>query len=117
MHQLRNIKWLPVLMGVTILAIAAFQFYWLQKAYQREERTLEMRTNILFRETVRSLQAAKLKFDRTDTARSTGMIIQNDRNERPVGIVRGSDLKVARMMDVMMQKVSDSGKGTLIITK
>ena len=58
MQKLKNKKWLPVLMALTILAIAAFQYYWLSKAYDREKKTLEMRTNILFRETVRSMQAS-----------------------------------------------------------
>ena len=43
MHKLRNIKWLPLLMALTILAIAAFQVYWLQKAYEREEVGLRRR--------------------------------------------------------------------------
>jgi two-component system phosphate regulon sensor histidine kinase PhoR len=61
-----QIKWMPVLMTLTILAIAAFQVYWLKKAYDRENRTLEIRTNVAFRETVHGLQAAKLKLDRTN---------------------------------------------------
>lgn len=51
-------------MTATILAITAFQLYWLKKAYEREKRTLEIRSNMAFRETVHSLQASKLKLDR-----------------------------------------------------
>lgn len=51
-------------MGITILIIGGFQIYWLQKTYEREDRTLEMRTNMLFHETILSLQASKLKLDR-----------------------------------------------------
>jgi two-component system, OmpR family, phosphate regulon sensor histidine kinase PhoR len=61
MHRLKQIKWLPILMAATITGIAAFQVYWLDKAYEREKRTLEIRTNMLFRETVHRLQASKLK--------------------------------------------------------
>ena len=50
-------------MAVTITGIAAFQVYWLQKTYEREERTLEKNSNITFRESVHRLQAAKLKLD------------------------------------------------------
>lgn len=52
------------MMGLTILIIGGFQIYWLQKTYEREDRTLEMRTNMLFHETILSLQASKLKLDR-----------------------------------------------------
>jgi hypothetical protein len=38
MGNFKNIKWLPVLMGVTILGIAAFQIYWLKNTYDREKR-------------------------------------------------------------------------------
>ena len=67
MHKLRNLKSFPVLMVLTILAIAAFQYYWLQKAYEREERSLERQANMYFAETVYALQASKLKLDRIVT--------------------------------------------------
>ena len=55
---------MPVLMALTILGIAGFQFYWLRKAFEREERTLDMRSNMGFRETIFQLQASKLKLDK-----------------------------------------------------
>jgi len=64
MQRLKSKKWLPVLMAVTILGITAFQIYWLKKTYQREERTLEIRSNVSFRETIFSLQVSKLKLDK-----------------------------------------------------
>src|SRR5438270_2414442 len=112
MQQLKNIRWMPVLMLITILAIAAFQFYWLQKAYDREKRTLEMRTNILFRETVRDLQAAKLKLDRFgDSTHSSRIIYRGFKNHH-----KNANDNMAGMVDVVMQKVKDSGKKMMIIT-
>ena len=65
MRQLwKHIKWMPVLMTLTIVGLATFQLYWLKKAYEREARTLEIRSNITFRESIQGLQAAKLKIDR-----------------------------------------------------
>ncbi|HWJ26964.1 MAG TPA: hypothetical protein VNS32_10510, partial [Flavisolibacter sp.] len=116
MRGLKNIKWLPVLMGLTILAIAAFQFYWLNKAYDREERTLEMRTNILFRETVRSLQAAKLKLDRfNDTAKTPALVLHRNKSGH-VQIVT-PDSKLEGMIDVVMNKMTDSSGNTLVIAQ
>jgi two-component system phosphate regulon sensor histidine kinase PhoR len=113
MHKLRNIKWLPVLMALSIIAIAAFQLYWLQKAYERERIGLDRQTNMLFRETVRSLQAVKLKLDRfSDTARSNRIIVRGDHGGSQVRVL---DPKVAGMIDVMMQKVRDSTRETVLV--
>ncbi len=64
MLRLKNIKWLPVLMAITILGIAIFQLYWLKNTYEREKRTLEIRSNFTFRDVVHSMQAAKIDFDK-----------------------------------------------------
>jgi two-component system phosphate regulon sensor histidine kinase PhoR len=63
MGKLRNIRWLPVIMAISIIGITAFQVYWLKNTYEREKRTLEIRSNNSFRETVYKLQASKLKVD------------------------------------------------------
>lgn len=51
------------LIVLTICTISAFQAYWLSKNYREEKRLFSTRTNILFRETIYRLQAAKLKLD------------------------------------------------------
>ena len=63
MGKLKNFRWLPVIMAITIIGITAFQVYWLNNTYEREKRTLEIRSNMIFRETVYKLQASKLKLD------------------------------------------------------
>jgi two-component system phosphate regulon sensor histidine kinase PhoR len=117
MHKLKNIKWLPVLMALTILAIAAFQLYWLNKAYQREERTLEMRTNFMFRETVFALQGSKLKLDKIvgDSSAPTRVFIQQERSGKKARIKSAPDQKVVNMVDILTKKVKDSsGRAVLI---
>lgn len=52
-----------ILIALTILLITAFQAYWLSKNYREEKKLFTSRTNILFRETIFRLQAAKLKLD------------------------------------------------------
>jgi two-component system phosphate regulon sensor histidine kinase PhoR len=114
MRPLRNIKWLPVLMALSIMAIIAFQLYWLRKAYQREEIGLERQTNMLFRETVRGLQATKLKLDRIlDTNVVSRITLKGDSIGRPRHF-RNVDPKMGGMIDVMMQKLKDSN-GTIVI--
>lgn len=117
MRQLKNIKLLPVLMALSILAIAAFQFYWLQKAYEREDRTLDMRTNILFREAVRSVQASKLRLDRFTSDSVTPHIIIHKHGADKLKIIARPDQKLEGMLDVVMKKVKDSGKGTVVYSQ
>src|SRR5438309_4135509 len=115
MHRVRNIKALPILMAITILAIAAFQFYWLDKAYEREERSLERQTNILFRETVGTLQASKLKLDKiTDTSKNPGSVVYH---EGPGRQIRVSDQKMVSMINIMMKKMKDSSKEAINFKK
>ncbi|HYC29067.1 MAG TPA: HAMP domain-containing sensor histidine kinase, partial [Chitinophagaceae bacterium] len=58
-----------VLMLVSMVLLAAFQVWWLRKSYKEEKETLDIRTSILFRETLYGLQASKLKLDSNLTIR------------------------------------------------
>jgi two-component system, OmpR family, phosphate regulon sensor histidine kinase PhoR len=115
MRNLKTIKLLPVLMAVSIIAIAAFQYYWLSKAYEREERTLEMRTNFMFREVVRSVQSSKLKLDRfVDTSKSP-VILQQTKSGR-VRIITQHQ-KIEGLLDVVMNKVKDTNNRTVVLSQ
>jgi len=106
----QHIKWLPLLMGMTILAIAGFQVYWISKSYEREQRTLEMRTNVMFRETMRNLQSAKLKLDRLGVApdsNNTRVFVRRELSDRPPLRMMQRE-KMISMMDVVMQRTNDS---------
>jgi len=114
MRNLKTIKLLPVLMLLSILAIAAFQYYWLQKAYEREERTLDMRTNFMFRETVRAVQTSKLKLDRfIDSARPQQLMFRHDKDK--IKIVT-PEQKIEGMLDVVMNRVKDSNNQTIVLS-
>ena len=108
---------MPILMVFTIMAIAAFQFYWLKKAYEREQRTLEMRTNFMFRETVFALQAGKLKLDKImgDSSASARVFIERELPERKITIKRSSDQKMVNMVDILTKKIKDSNSQAFII--
>ncbi|MER3465309.1 MAG: hypothetical protein C4329_13770 [Chitinophagaceae bacterium] len=117
---MRHIKLLPILMGVTILAIVAFQVYWLRKAYEREKRTLEIRTNIAFRETVVSLQATKLKLDKfTADSGKKEFKISINKHDRPD--IDGDEpmppRKVFSMVNVLRQKMMDTSAKQILIVK
>jgi hypothetical protein len=60
----RHSKWQLLLMAIPILIITGFQVFWLQENYIKEKKNLEFRSNVVFKETVRKLQAKKLNLDR-----------------------------------------------------
>ncbi|MES1159347.1 MAG: histidine kinase dimerization/phospho-acceptor domain-containing protein, partial [Bacteroidota bacterium] len=59
-----NRRWTSILlMLLTIGAIVVFQISWMRKNYEEEKRIFTIRTNLLFRETLFKLQAARLHLD------------------------------------------------------
>lgn len=59
----RRINISIIIMLLAIVAIAAFQLYWLRKTFVEEEENLSFRTNVLFREAMQRVQADKLHLD------------------------------------------------------
>ena len=93
-------------MLLTILGIATFQVYWLQKAYEREERTLEIRSNMAFRESIRSLQVSKLKLDRMADSQQVSEIIIHKKQmaDQPVRINIQPDRKMEGLVEALDEK-------------
>ncbi|HMK24945.1 MAG TPA: HAMP domain-containing sensor histidine kinase [Chitinophagaceae bacterium] len=60
---MNKLRWLAVLMGITILGITGFQLYWLKENYNREKKTLSIKSEITFRQAIQQLQVAKLKLE------------------------------------------------------
>ena len=68
-------------MVLSILLVAGFQAYWLKNNYDREKRSLQIKTSIDFQETVRRLQAIKLNMvDLPDSVHNKPMHIMIDEN-------------------------------------
>jgi len=57
-------EWQLLLMAIPLLIIAGFQVFWLRENYIKEKKNLEFRSNVVFKETVRKLQAKKLNLDK-----------------------------------------------------
>jgi two-component system, OmpR family, phosphate regulon sensor histidine kinase PhoR len=93
MQQLKNIRWLPIVMLITIIGITIFQVYWLNDTYKREKWNLERMSNYTFRETVHTLQAEKLRIDKElpdSTIEQPGKLpvrMKVHHNRRMVGLV------------------------------
>lgn len=109
---------MPLLMTITIIAIAGFQGYWLNKSYEREERMLERNCNVLFGETIFNLQTVKLKLDKvfTDSSDNTKAFIERELGPRPPLAVHSFPKdKMVKMMDVIRQRTTDSSQTNILI--
>src|ERR1043165_4610796 len=101
----------PILMFITILVVTGFQAYWLKNNYDREKRSLQIKTNVAFQETVRYLQALKLKLKDgfPDSAHGRKHVFIRDDLERS-----GAKTKllprheVITLMNAMRDKVKDT---------
>ena len=58
---MKKLRWLVLLMTVTVLGLAGFQGYWLRDNYLREKKSLDIKTGAIFREIIQQLQAFNLK--------------------------------------------------------
>jgi len=115
----------PLLMLISIMGIAAFLFYWLTENYKREEKTLRLKTDMVFREEMMKLQVARLKLgksgtDSTDKGRVR--VIMGDRNRGPH---RPEEMEeeVVSSINIIRDKLADSmvtfsptGKKPVMIT-
>ena len=106
-------------MGVTIAGITAFQIYWLNKAFEREKRTLEIRSNMMFRETIHRLQASKLKLDKlgADSLFLTSLPRHPKAKRKPLrpDMRMGPHDKMIGLVNVLSERVKDTIAGTRIV--
>ncbi|MES2849103.1 MAG: HAMP domain-containing sensor histidine kinase [Bacteroidota bacterium] len=104
---------LTALMIITLLVITGFQVYWLKDNYEREKRALEIRSNVMFQEAVRQLQASKLKLagiNNTDTAtKKIKMIVaENGLPQKDVHVKMMQGQEVVTMVNTLRKKLHDT---------
>ena len=100
-------KWQLLLMAIPILVITGFQVFWLRENYLKEKKNLEFRSNVVFKETVRKLQAKKLNLGGVFND-STGKVkIEVMEGEPPIGFGGHPD-ELANVLNDVTIRVSDS---------
>jgi len=106
----------PILMFITILVITGFQVYWIKNNYDREKRTLQIKTNVAFQETVRHLQALKLKLRdvfRDSSHKIRQVFIEDDHGKPGVKTKSLPRRQIVTLMNAMRDKVKDTFKYTI----
>ena len=105
----------PFLMVISILGITAFLLYWLKQTYDREEKSLLIKTEMAFRETIMQLQVSKLKLDGThwngnDSSNGKPKIIMHTENGKQVSIRFKPKQEIISTINVIRGKLQDSLK-------
>lgn len=113
--HMSKLRWLTLLMLVTILAVTSFQVYWLKENYNREEKTLGIKAEMTFRETMLRLQASKLKLGNvqfTEKDIKPGMkVYVNNTGEEQVEIHEMPRPEIISSINIIQNKISDSLQG------
>lgn len=100
-------------MSITILGITGFQLYWLKQNYAREEKTLAIKTEVAFRETIQQLQVAKLKLDGfTQDLGKNGKVkvIMTDGRDEEFNVHINPKREIVSTINVIQSRIKDSLK-------
>src|SRR5258708_34345993 len=100
----------PILMLVTILVVTGFQGYWVKNNYDREKRTMQIKANMAFQETVRRLQTAKLKlkdpfFDDSLHKGKMRVFVDDELREPGMRVKMMPRQEIVTMVNVMRDKI------------
>ena len=108
-------EWQLLLMAIPILIIAGFQVFWLRENYIKEKKNLEFRSNVVFKETVRKLQAKKLNLDKVfnDSAGKIRVEVMN--GEAMPGFPGHPEDEIANAINDVTIRVNDSLRNAGIV--
>ncbi len=120
---MNRLRWLAVLMGITILGITGFQLYWLKENYNREEKTLSIKSEITFRQAIQQLQVSKLKLEELpgDSSGKGGVkiFVADDADGENIRLHLTPKTDIISTVNIIGQKLKDSVKkkrGMIITT-
>lgn len=112
--RMNKLRWLILLMSITIVGVAGFLLYYLKQSYDREKKTLLIKAEDKFRQTMQHLQIAKFKLGGfMDDSSSKGplkIVIREDAGggKETMRVIGKGD--VLSRIDVIREKMKDSLK-------
>ncbi|WP_276504188.1 sensor histidine kinase [Terrimonas pollutisoli] len=110
---MNRLRWLAILMGAVILVITGFQVYWLRDNYKREQKSVEIRVQSLFRETVRDMQDSVLQNKLRDVLKDSSVKTRfRKRSLDGDEVALRNPPRTARVLNILnKQLLRDSSKG------
>ncbi len=116
---MKKLRWLAILMGITILGITGFQGYWLNDNYEREKQNLEIKTNSNFHQTILRLQSSKLnleklslQFDSLPNPVRANVVVHPGRRSKNTDSTRRTKAPPITLMNLLQEKIKESGGDT-----
>src|SRR5687767_4656566 len=109
--DMKKLRWLGALMGIAILGITGFQLYWLKQNYDREEKSLAIRSEISFHEAIQKLQVLKLKLQGIgiDTLGGTKKrIFLKEGNDKDIRVMHAPGKEIVSTINIIRSKLKDS---------
>ena len=123
---MNRLRWLVLLMGIAILGVTGFQLYWLKQSYEREKKTLAIKAEVAFQETVQRLQVVKLKLEGlpvdSEHHGNVKIFMSDGVDEKNMSIHMMPPQKIVSTINVIKEKLRDSlkklpgEKGRMIIS-
>ncbi|MBS1513319.1 MAG: GHKL domain-containing protein [Bacteroidetes bacterium] len=110
---MKRLRWLSILMMVAILAITGFQVFWLKENYTREQKSLALKAEVTFRETVVQLQASKFKLAKLvpDSQHKADVKVMFS-DEEDMQVRMDPKAEMISTINIIRDKVTDSVKKT-----
>ncbi len=110
---MKKLHWLAGLMTVAILGVTGFQLYWLKQNYNREKKSLALKTDLAFRETMMQLQVSKLnigdvKWEGTKEKSGVRVFVRGENDHVKVRV--GPKEEIISTINVVRDKFKDSLK-------
>jgi two-component system phosphate regulon sensor histidine kinase PhoR len=109
---MNRLRWLAVLMGITILGITGFQLYWLKQNYDREKKTMAIKSEVIFRQAIQQLQVSKLKLDELpcDSAGNVKIFMGDGGNGEKIRVHVTPKTEIISTVNIIGEKLKDSLK-------
>lgn len=113
---MKKLRGLAFLMVITILGITGFQLFWLKQSYDREEKSLAIKSEFTFRETMEQLQLSKLKLDGAwldSSHKGNVKILMKEDDDENVSMPFTPKTEIITTLNVLRDKLKDTaGKDT-----
>jgi len=101
-----------LLMIIAIAGITGFQLFWLKQTYEQEKRSLEIKTDLAFRDAIQQLQVVKLKLDSVpgDTAKiaKLKMLVTDNAVDEQLKVRFDEKKGIVSTINVIRRKMNDS---------
>ncbi|MEP7236510.1 MAG: HAMP domain-containing sensor histidine kinase [Ferruginibacter sp.] len=104
----------PALMILSIICITAFMFYWLRESYDREKKSLDIKTGASFEQTIKKLQVTKLRLNNISQDSLPGLkikkLLREEDKDESLFVSMPGKAGIVSTINIIQNKLKDSLK-------